>query len=105
MSIYREEAMDTLISCLRNSNFPAAQIAAAETIMSLQGRFTASGKPLTRAILLKRAGLGRSYKSLIRSEQLGSLSGEIQDTSVSFFCNVEHYFLIVTISFPLCYDV
>lgn len=44
MSIYREEAMDTLISCLRNSDFPAAQIAAAETIVSLQGRFSSSGK-------------------------------------------------------------
>ncbi|KAJ0091094.1 hypothetical protein Patl1_13281 [Pistacia atlantica] len=81
MSIYREEAIDTLISCLRNSDFPAAQIAAAETIMSLQGRFTFSGKPLTRAILLKRAGLARGYRSLIRTERLGSISGEIDDTS------------------------
>lgn len=85
MSIYREEATDTLISCLRNSDFPAAQIAAAKTIVSLQGRFTASGKPLTRAILLKRAGLGKSYKNLTRMEQIGNISGEIEDASVSFF--------------------
>ncbi|KAJ0031553.1 hypothetical protein Pint_13215 [Pistacia integerrima] len=81
MSIYREEAIDTLISCLRNSDFPAAQMAAAQTIMTLQGRFTFSGKPLTRAILLKRAGLARGYRSLIRTERLGSISGEIDDTS------------------------
>ncbi|KAK9269400.1 hypothetical protein L1049_001173 [Liquidambar formosana] len=54
MSIYREEAIDTLISCLRNSDFPAAQIAAAETIVSLQGRFTSSGKSLTREGLKSR---------------------------------------------------
>ncbi|PQQ13082.1 putative E3 ubiquitin-protein ligase LIN [Prunus yedoensis var. nudiflora] len=67
MSIYREEAIDVLISCLRNVEFPTAQIAAAETIMSLQGRFTTSGKPLTRAFLLKRAGLDKSYKSSVRN--------------------------------------
>ncbi|KAJ4708471.1 RING-type E3 ubiquitin transferase [Melia azedarach] len=81
MSIYREEAIDALISCLRNSEFLAAQIAAAETIMSLQGEFTASGKPLSRAILLKRAGLGQSYKNLKRTEQLSNISREVEDTS------------------------
>ncbi|XP_038700840.1 putative E3 ubiquitin-protein ligase LIN isoform X1 [Tripterygium wilfordii] len=80
MSIYREEAIDTLISCLRNSNFPAAQITAAETIASLQGRFTASGKSLTRATLLKRAGLPKSYRSLMQAEQLSNISGEIEET-------------------------
>ncbi|KAA8534947.1 hypothetical protein F0562_029950 [Nyssa sinensis] len=80
MSIYREEAIDTLISCLRNSEFPASQIAAAETILALQGRFSSSGKPLARAFLLKRAGLEKSYKSLMRKEPLSSISGEIQET-------------------------
>ncbi|KAI9192181.1 hypothetical protein LWI28_019302 [Acer negundo] len=81
MSIYREEAIDTLIACLRNSEFPAAQIAAAETIKSLQGRFTASGKSLTRAILLKHAGIGKSYTNLTRMEQIINNSGEIEDNS------------------------
>lgn len=85
MSIYREEAIDILISCLRNSEFPAAQIAAADTIMSLQGRFTASGKSLGRAFLLKCAGLGKSYRNLMRMEQLGKLSGEIEEKLVRFF--------------------
>ncbi|EEF48225.1 F-box and wd40 domain protein, putative [Ricinus communis] len=84
MSIYREEAIDTLISCLRKSEFTAAQIAAADTIVSLQGRFTASGKSLSRAILLKRAGLSKSYRNLTRMEKLGNLSGEIEETSVCF---------------------
>ncbi|CBI28040.3 unnamed protein product, partial [Vitis vinifera] len=79
MSIYREEAMDTLISCLRNSDFPAAQIAAAETIVSLQGRFSSSGKSLTRASLLKRAGLDKSYRTLMQVDQLSNSSGESEE--------------------------
>ncbi|CAK7337433.1 unnamed protein product [Dovyalis caffra] len=79
MSIYREEAIETLISSLRNSELPAAQIAAAETIVSLQGRFTVSGKSLTQALLLKHAGLEKNYKNLMRMEQLGNLSGEIEE--------------------------
>ncbi|GLU09894.1 hypothetical protein SLE2022_267290 [Rubroshorea leprosula] len=81
MSIYREEAVDAIISCLRNSESPAAQIAAAETIVALQGRFTASGKPLTRPFLLKHAGLERSYRLLMRKEQLSNISGELKDVS------------------------
>lgn len=82
-SIYREEAIDTLISCLRNSDFPAAQIAAAETILALQGRFSYSGEPLARTFLLKSAGLDKSYKSLIRKEQLTKTSEENEETMVS----------------------
>ncbi|GKV06637.1 hypothetical protein SLEP1_g18508 [Rubroshorea leprosula] len=81
MSIYREEAVDAIISCLRNSESPAVQIAAAETIVALQGRFTASGKPLTRPFLLKHAGLERSYRLLMRKEQLSNISGELKDVS------------------------
>ncbi|KAE8714137.1 hypothetical protein F3Y22_tig00110201pilonHSYRG00329 [Hibiscus syriacus] len=81
MSIYREEAIDTLISCLRNSEFPAAQIAAAETIVSLQGRFTTSGKPLARPFLLKHAGLEKNYRKLMRMEQLHNNSGDFEDIS------------------------
>ncbi|KAJ6435403.1 hypothetical protein OIU84_000569 [Salix udensis] len=79
MSIYREEAIESLISSLRNSEFPAAQIAAAKTIVSLQGRFTVSGKSLTRSFLLKQAGLGKPYQNLMRMEQPGKLSGEVEE--------------------------
>ncbi|KAK4481228.1 hypothetical protein RD792_012111 [Penstemon davidsonii] len=81
MSIYREEAIDTLISCLRNSEFPVTQISAAETILSLQGRFSYSGKSLARAILLKRAGLDRNYKAFMRKDQRRQkISADAQDT-------------------------
>ncbi|KAI6681868.1 hypothetical protein NL676_035749 [Syzygium grande] len=80
MSIYREEAIDTLISCLKNTDFPAAQMAAAETIVSLQGRFSASGKPLTRAFLLKRAGLEKRYRTVMRMENLGNSNVEFEES-------------------------
>lgn len=83
MSIYREEAIDTLIACLRNTDFPEVQLAAAETIMSLQGRFTTSGKSLTRATLLKRAGLDKTYNNLVRIDQLSSFSAEAEESLVS----------------------
>ncbi|XP_052200352.1 putative E3 ubiquitin-protein ligase LIN-1 isoform X2 [Diospyros lotus] len=79
MSIYREEAIDTLIACLRNSDFPAVQITASETILALQGRFSSSGKSLARAYLLKRAGLDKRYKALMKKEQLSITSGEVQE--------------------------
>ncbi|GMI92736.1 hypothetical protein HRI_002942900 [Hibiscus trionum] len=81
MSIYREEAIDTLISCLRNSESPAAQIAAAEIIVSFQGRFTTSGKPLARPFLLKHAGLEKSYRKLMRMEQRHNNPGDFEDIS------------------------
>ncbi|KAJ7973831.1 RING-type E3 ubiquitin transferase [Quillaja saponaria] len=79
MSVYREEAIDTLISCLRNTEFPSAQVAAARIIVSLHGRFTVSGNPLTREILLKRAGLEKSYKNLVQMDN-SNLCEELEIT-------------------------
>ncbi|KAK9102738.1 hypothetical protein Sjap_019992 [Stephania japonica] len=79
MSIYREEAIDAIISSLRNSDFPEAQLTAAETILALQGRFSSSGKPLARAFLLKRAGLDRRYNSIMQNEQLGRAVGKSRE--------------------------
>lgn len=77
MSIYREEAIDNLISCLKSTDSPATQIEAADTLLELQGRFSYSGKPLVRKFLLKRAGLDKNYRSTMRS-------GDVQETMVSF---------------------
>ncbi|PWA97194.1 regulatory associated protein of TOR, Zinc finger, RING/FYVE/PHD-type [Artemisia annua] len=73
MSIYREEAIDHLISCLKSSDSPAAQIAAADTLLVLQGRFSYSGKPLVRRFLLKQAGVDKNSRSTMRS-------GNVQET-------------------------
>ncbi|KAK7319978.1 hypothetical protein RJT34_04707 [Clitoria ternatea] len=78
MSIYREEAIDTLISCLRNTDFPVTQVAAAETIMSLQGSFNFSGKPLIKEVLLKRAGVERNSQSLVQVDQICDFCPEIE---------------------------
>ncbi|XP_064943831.1 putative E3 ubiquitin-protein ligase LIN isoform X2 [Musa acuminata AAA Group] len=74
MSIYREEAVDTLISCLRNADFPRTQLKAAETILALQGRFSSSGRPLARALLLKHTGIRKGYRALKEAEQTRSAS-------------------------------
>ncbi|KAM3301248.1 putative E3 ubiquitin-protein ligase LIN [Capsicum chacoense] len=80
MSIYREEAVDVLIMCLRNSDNPDAQIAAAETLLVLLGRFSYSGKPLIRELLLKRAGLGRTDSNVAQND-IGDLSGGQETTA------------------------
>ncbi|KAL2342538.1 hypothetical protein Fmac_003823 [Flemingia macrophylla] len=85
MSIYREEAMDTLISCLRNTDFPVTQLAVADTIISLQGTFDFSGSPLIREILLKRAGVNISSTILVQVDQISSISPEIDITPVKSF--------------------
>lgn len=85
MSIYREEAMDTLISCLRNADFPVTQLAAADTIISLQGSFDFSGNPRTREVLLKRAGIEKSSRSLVQVDQINNFSPEIDITPVKSF--------------------
>ncbi|XP_042429376.1 putative E3 ubiquitin-protein ligase LIN isoform X1 [Zingiber officinale] len=71
MSIYREEAIDTLITCLKNVDFPSIQLRTAETILSLLGRFSSSGRPLARALLLKHAGIRKGYRALMETEQTG----------------------------------
>ncbi|XP_027173945.1 putative E3 ubiquitin-protein ligase LIN [Coffea eugenioides] len=81
MSIYREEAIDALISCLKNPDCRSAQIAAAETIVSLQGRFSLAGKPLARDFLLKCARVNRNKR--MKRDQLGSIPDEIQENMSS----------------------
>lgn len=84
MSIYREEAIDTLISCLRNNDFPATQVVAAETVVSLQGRFNFAGKPLIREVLLNRAGFNKNRRSLDQMDHISNISGELEMNPVYF---------------------
>lgn len=83
MSIYREEAIDILISCLRDSTSPTAQIAAAEAIIALPGRFSASGKSLTRSLLLKRGGIDKNLRAMMQREQRFLVEGALMDNLVS----------------------
>lgn len=79
MSMYREEAIDALISCLKNQDFSSSQLSAAETISALQGRFSSSGKPLARVFLLKRAGMSKSYRQLMRDESMNYSLGDSEE--------------------------
>lgn len=83
MSIYREEAIDALISCLRNTDFPKSQLLAAETIMGFQGRYSSAGKSLAKAYLLKKAGMSKSYRAIMRAEQMGHALGNSEENLVS----------------------
>ncbi|KAI3983686.1 hypothetical protein MKX01_001090 [Papaver californicum] len=79
MSMYREEAIDVLISCLKNVEFPRSQKAAASTIVSLQGRFSYSGEPLARAVLLKHAGVDKKHTNFRRMEQYSQTFSTSED--------------------------
>ncbi|XP_052118346.1 putative E3 ubiquitin-protein ligase LIN-1 isoform X1 [Arachis duranensis] len=78
MSIYSEEAIDTLISCLRKTDYPAVQLEAAKIIASLQGRFNYAGKSLSREVLLERAGLDRSYNNFLQMDQISNFNEGIE---------------------------
>ncbi|PKA59058.1 Putative E3 ubiquitin-protein ligase LIN-1 [Apostasia shenzhenica] len=81
-SMYREEAIDALISCLRNPDFHNSQLLAAETIAALQGRFTPSGKPLTRAFLLKRAGTKKRGRPSMGSDQIDYVPDDFEENLI-----------------------
>ncbi|CAO2161689.1 unnamed protein product [Urochloa humidicola] len=71
ISMYREEAVDCLIQCLKNTDFPRSQLLAAETIMCLPGKFSSSGRPLARSTLLKLARVKerpRQSQDLVRAD-------------------------------------
>ncbi|TVU22994.1 hypothetical protein EJB05_32719, partial [Eragrostis curvula] len=85
ISMYREEAMDSLIQCLKNTDFPRSQLLAAETIMCLPGKFSSSGRPLTRSSLLKLARVKERYRH--QSQELsivrGDGDGEMEEEKVA----------------------
>lgn len=76
ISMYREEAMDSLIECLKNTDFPRSQLLAAETIMNLPGKFSSSGRPLARSTLLKLARVKERY---LQSQELSIVRGDGED--------------------------
>jgi hypothetical protein len=75
--MYREEAMDSLVECLKNSDFPRSQLLAAETIMNLPGKFSSSGRPLARSTLLKLARVKERYRQPQQSQELSVVRGDI----------------------------
>ncbi|KAJ1281869.1 hypothetical protein BS78_03G006500 [Paspalum vaginatum] len=76
ISMYREEAVDCLIQCLKNTDFPRSQILAAETIMCLPGKFSSSGRPLARSTLLKLARVKERHR---QSQDLSVVRADGED--------------------------
>lgn len=99
MSIYREEAVDTLISCLKNVDFPSIQLRTAETILALLGRFSSSGRPLARTLLLKHAGIRKGYRALIETEQTGQAPEGSEHNLVAAIVLTNCYWLFFFLSF------
>ncbi|KAJ1703851.1 hypothetical protein LUZ63_003630 [Rhynchospora breviuscula] len=69
-SVYREEAVDAIVSALENSSCNRKlQEQCAKALLLLAGRFSSSGKATSEATLLRRAGLddnlvGESFRSV-----------------------------------------
>ncbi|KAM0950073.1 putative transcription factor WD40-like family [Dioscorea sansibarensis] len=76
MSIYREEAIDSLIEALKRKEFAICQTIALETLCSLSGRLPSLGKPLTEAWLLKTAGFDQPYKTLMLGDKIAMLEDD-----------------------------
>ncbi|KAK1419737.1 hypothetical protein QVD17_29029 [Tagetes erecta] len=64
MSIYREEAIDTLIDALQKKDFPNLQLTTLDALSSL------SGKSYTEAWLLHLAGFNKPYEAFMENEKL-----------------------------------
>ncbi|RDX93915.1 putative E3 ubiquitin-protein ligase LIN-1, partial [Mucuna pruriens] len=80
MSIYREEAVETLIEALWQKDFSNTQMKALDALLFLTGHVTSSGKSCTEAWLLKIAGFDQPYNALIKAEQLGQYDNDSMET-------------------------
>lgn len=70
-SIYREEAIDAILSALENSSQSRkVQEQCAHALLVLAGRFSSSGEPIAEAWLLKRAGLDDSLSESFRRTEI-----------------------------------
>jgi len=84
LSMYREEAVDCLIQCLKNSDFPRSQLLAAETIMCLPGRFSSSGRPLARSTLLRLARVKERHR---QSQDLSTVRADAGEDEMVYLAH------------------
>ncbi|CAK8572923.1 unnamed protein product [Lathyrus sativus] len=80
MSIYREEAVETLIEALWQKDFSNNQMKALDALLFLIGHVTSSGKSYTEAWLLKIAGFDQPYNVLMKADQLGHSDKDLMET-------------------------
>nr|XP_043615658.1 putative E3 ubiquitin-protein ligase LIN-1 [Erigeron canadensis] len=79
MSIYREEAIETLIESLKKKDFPNSQLMALDALSSLSGHLSTSGKSLTEAWLLKLAGFDQPYEDFMTKENMEMSEKELTE--------------------------
>ena len=75
---------------MQDIDFPDVQIAVAQTIWILQGRFSYSGKSLAGDFLMKRANLHKDYKSQMLKDQVVMTS----DQNIGEMIMSSNYFVI-----------
>ncbi|XP_048226938.1 putative E3 ubiquitin-protein ligase LIN-1 isoform X2 [Ricinus communis] len=80
MSIYREEAVETLIEALHKKEFSNSQMMALDALVSLSGRLTSSGRYYLEAWLLKIAGYDQPYNALMKAEGLKKGENDLAET-------------------------
>ncbi|KAM7259568.1 hypothetical protein ACFE04_015309 [Oxalis oulophora] len=80
MSIYREEAIDTLIEALRRKEFSHCQMKALDVLLSLSGRRTLSGNSCIEAWLLKIAGFDQPYNALMNADHSRKHGNDLEQT-------------------------
>ncbi|KAJ9553931.1 hypothetical protein OSB04_017976 [Centaurea solstitialis] len=80
MSIYREEAIETLIDALLKKDFPNLQLMALDALSSLSGHLSSSGKCYTEAWLLNLAGFSEPYEAFVKNEKLKTNQNELSET-------------------------
>nr|XP_043619326.1 putative E3 ubiquitin-protein ligase LIN-1 [Erigeron canadensis] len=70
MSIYREEAIETLTDALLKKDFPNVQRMALDALSSLAGHLSSSVDSYTEAWLLNLAGFSEPYEAFVENEEL-----------------------------------
>ncbi|XP_024985435.1 putative E3 ubiquitin-protein ligase LIN-1 [Cynara cardunculus var. scolymus] len=80
MSIYREEAIETLIDALLKKDFPNLQLMALDALSTLSGHLSSSGKSYTEAWLLNLAGFSKPYEAFMKNEKLKMNQKELTET-------------------------
>ncbi|RZB76341.1 putative E3 ubiquitin-protein ligase LIN-1 [Glycine soja] len=80
MSIYREEAVETLIEALWQKDFSNTQMKALDALLFLIGHVTLSGKSYTKVWLLKIVGFDQPYNALIKAKWLGQYGNDSMET-------------------------
>lgn len=74
-SVYREEALESIVAALHCETNAKAQVQSAEALLILGGRFSYLGRNLLEAFLLKKAGLEDDFIDSLKEEQ-----GTLEDT-------------------------